>query len=86
MGSERDCSVGIASRAGWEHFPQAEATVFAVKTDKVDLKANTSAAVVGFTRTFATAASRYGSIEWSPRGATHVHATWRTLGRATVPA
>lgn len=61
-------------------------TVFAVKTDKVDLKANTSAAVVGFTRTFATAASRYGSIEWSPRGATHVHATWRTLGRATVAA
>ena len=48
MGSERDCSVGIASRAGWEHFPQAEATVFAVKTDKVDSKANTSAAVVGF--------------------------------------
>jgi hypothetical protein len=40
MGSERDCSVGIASRAGWEHFPQAETTVLAVKTDKVDLKAN----------------------------------------------
>ena len=59
MGSERDCSVGIASRAGWEHFPQAEATVFAVKTDKVDLKANTSAAVVGFTR-FRVAATKVG--------------------------
>ena len=34
------------------------------------------------TRTFATAASRYGSIEWSPRRATHVHATWRTLGKS----
>jgi len=56
MGSERDCSVGIASRAGWEHFPQAEATVFAVKTDKVDLKADTSAAVVGFNLHFNTLA------------------------------
>ena len=53
MGSERDCSVGIASRAGWEHFPH---TVFAVKTDKVDLKANTSAAVVGFNLHFNTLA------------------------------
>jgi hypothetical protein len=46
----------IASRAGWEHFPQAKATVFAVKTDKVDLKADTSAAVVGFNLHFNTLA------------------------------
>ena len=39
---------------GWEHFPQAEATVFAVKTDKVDSKANT--AVVGFNLHFNTLA------------------------------
>jgi hypothetical protein len=62
MGSERDCSVGIASRAGWEHFPQTEATVFAVKTDKVDLKANTSAAVVGFNLHFNTLAD-HGAIQ-----------------------
>ena len=37
-------------------FSQAEATVFAVKTDKVDLKANTSAAVVGFNLHFNTLA------------------------------
>ena len=38
----------VASRAGWEHFPQVKAAVLAVMTDKLDLKADTSAVVVGF--------------------------------------